>query len=222
MFDAADRDQYMCAPIPKDFTAVRFEFDVHLRVSTSGPVVLTQSFYDDLNALAAQIRYEAGTQYGESIVILTLSGSLFEDMSLDEILQAHALNQNQLSNLQIVNVAQSNRRLLASSTAVKVDGVLITPETDINTNEEVVQLKETVDASAAKSIQEFVFEPSQQVVAVDPVIKTQSFQQLSVAAAPSPAPGPTTPDATTSDTVGTGPIEEDVRDAAYFYVILIA
>ena len=60
MYNAADKDQYMCVPIPKDFTAVRFEFDVHLRVSTSGPVVLTQSCYDDLNALAAQIRYEVG------------------------------------------------------------------------------------------------------------------------------------------------------------------
>ena len=207
----------MCVPIPKDFTAVRFAFDVHLRVSTSGPIVLTQSFYDDLNALAAQIRYEAGTEYGESIVILTLSGSLFEEMSLDDILQTHALNQNQLSNLQIVNVAPSNRRLMASSTAVKVDGVLITPETDIKSNEEVTQLKQTVDTSAAKSIQEFVFEPTQQVVAVDPVIRTQSFQQLSVAATPSPAPGTNTPD----DTVGSDPVQSGVRDAAYFYVILI-
>ena len=217
MYNAVDKDEYMCVPIPKDFTAVRFAFDVHLRVSTSGPIVLTQSFYDDLNALAAQIRYEAGTEYGESIVILTLSGSLFEDMSLDDILQAHALNQNQLSNLQIVNVAPSNRRLMASSTAVKVDGVLITPETDIKSNEEVTQLKQTVDTSAAKSIQEFVFEPTQQVVAVDPVIRTQSFQQLSVAATPSPAPGTNTPD----DTVGSDPVQSGVRDAAYFYVILI-
>ena len=53
MYNAADKDQYMCVPIPKDFTAVRFAFDVHLRVSTSGPVVLTQSFYDPTFSLSA-------------------------------------------------------------------------------------------------------------------------------------------------------------------------
>ena len=222
MHDDPDKHSYMCVPIPTEFTAVRFEFDVHLRVSSSGPVMLTQSFYDDLNALADQIRHEAGDAYGDSLVVLSVSGSVFEDMTLDELLQSHALNQNQMANLQIVNVAQQTRRLLASTTAIKVEGVLITPETEIRTTEEVTTLKQTVDTSAAKSIEEFQFEPAQQVVAVDPFVTTESFQQvIALSPTPSPGSGPGGGGGDDDGVIDTG-TEAETTTAVWFYTVMIS
>lgn len=171
----------LCEPLPESFTAVSFEFNVYMQTSTTGPPVLTQQFYDNINRLADEMRAEAETDLGRIIVVLTVDGSVYAETPVEELLLAHTIHKQQFENYESINIQASTQRRLLSASVVNgvtwqtVEGVLIMTDTK---EDEVQALNNDVQEVTTSSLQTFTFDEELQVEGVDEVVRVESIQRL--------------------------------------------
>jgi len=166
-------------PLPEAFTAVRFDFNVYIQVSASGTPILTQAFFNDINELTDLMQADADEVFGECIVILTVSDTIFGRMSFQEILLAHTIHKGVFSNYESINLVHSSRRLLATDTTggnawLPVQGILIIPRTDI---QNIPDLHSDIMKVTAKTLGDFVFDEALQVHGTDQKVSVGSLHR---------------------------------------------
>lgn len=175
----ANRTDKVCQPLPNSFTAVKFEFNIYMQVSSNGVPILTQSFYDDLNQLADLMQIEARPYFGDCIVVLTIEGAIFGKMSIEEILLAHTIHQKIFSNYETIHLISPSRRLLAGyvingNVWFAVQGVIIIPRTNLFN---IPDLHEKITELTRFSLGQFVFDDSLQVQGVDQKVVVKSLHR---------------------------------------------
>lgn len=195
----------MCVPIPDVFTAVKFELNVYMQVSSSGVPVLSQEFYDEINRLADAMRDESGGYYENTMVLLTVEGAVFGSMTIDEILLAHTIHKRLFSSYETINIVDPSRRLLEAVVVhgvawFPVQGVVVIPQSDLY---DIPELHQNVIDLTSSTLAKFSFEESLQVEGTDTKVTVRSLHR-SVAA-----------DLPTTDTVMRS------HDIA-FYMVLVA
>jgi len=174
-----NRTNRICMPLPDAFTAVRFDFNVYIQVSASGTPILTQAFFNDINELTDLMQADADEVFGECIVILTVSDTIFGRMSFQEILLAHTIHRGIFSNYESIKLVHSSRRLLATDTAggnawLPVQGILIIPRTDI---QNIPDLHSDVMKVTAKTLGDFVFDEALEVHGTDQKVTVGSLHR---------------------------------------------
>ena len=169
----------VCVPLPETFTAIRFEFNVYMQVSSSGIPILTQEFFNDINQLADLMQADAEQVFGECTVILTVSDAVFGRMTIQEILLAHTIHKGIFSNYESINLVRPLRRLLSGvviggNAWFPIQGVIIVPRTDIHN---IPDLHEDVIGATSKSLSAFVFDEALQVHGTDQKVSVKSLHR---------------------------------------------